>query len=85
MEAEKIDTLEKRILELTDNINRKECYLQTKEKKWVEVENYLMTRYDSNDELFFQMRDLKLCVEGNNTITNVITENETLKASLLSA
>jgi hypothetical protein len=75
-EAEKIDTLEKRIVELTDNLNRRECYMQTKEKKWVEVENYLMTRYDGNDELFYQMRDLKLCVEGDNFITNVVTENE---------
>lgn len=29
--------------------------MQTKEKKWVEVENYLMTLYDTNEDLYMKM------------------------------
>lgn len=29
--------------------------MQTKEKKWAEVENYLITLYDNNEELFYKM------------------------------
>ena len=29
--------------------------MQTKEKKWADVENYLLTLYDANEELFYKM------------------------------
>lgn len=53
--------------------------MQTKEKKWAEVENYLITLYDNNEELFYKMQELKLTVDNEVLITNVITENERLK------
>ena len=53
--------------------------MQTKEKKWAEVENYLQTLYEENEELFYKMQDLKLTVEGEVKISNVITENDRLK------
>lgn len=42
-------------MELTENMDRREQYMQTKEKKWGEVENYLQTLYDDNEELFYKM------------------------------
>ncbi|MFN9905515.1 MAG: hypothetical protein ACK56F_05235 [bacterium] len=62
-EAEKVDVLERRIQELNDNLNRREAYMQTKEKKWADVENYLLTLYDNNEELFYKMQDLKLTID----------------------
>lgn len=55
--------LERRIQELNDNLNRREMYMQTKEKKWADVENYLLTLYDNNEELFYRMQDLKLTID----------------------
>ena len=77
-EAEKVDLLERRIQELNDNLNRREAYMQTKEKKWADVENYLLTLYDNNEELFYKMQDLKLTIDYNVTLTNVISENSRL-------
>lgn len=54
-EADKITVLEQRIAELVENMNRRENYMQNKEKKWAEVENYLLTLYDNNEELFYKM------------------------------
>lgn len=78
-ESDKVDGLERRIMELTENMDRREQYMQTKEKKWGEVENYLQTLYDDNEELFYKMQDLKLTIEGDVKITNIITENEKVK------
>ena len=58
--------------------------MQTKEKKWAEVENYLITLYDNNEELFYKMQELKLTVDNEVLITNVITENHKLKKRLTS-
>jgi len=54
-EGEKTDALERRIAELDENLNRREQYMQTKEKKWADVENYLLTLYDDNEALFYKM------------------------------
>jgi len=37
--------------------------MQTKEKKWADVENYLLKLYDNNEELFYKMQDLKLTID----------------------
>ena len=52
--------------------------MQTKEKKWADVENYLLTLYDNNEELFYKMQDLKLTIDQKVTLTNVISENSRL-------
>lgn len=49
--------------------------MQTKEKKWADVENYLLTLYDNNEELFYRMQDLKLTVDNEVKITNIISDN----------
>jgi len=49
--------------------------MQTKEKKWSDVENYLQTLYEDNEDLFYKMQDLKLTVETQVKISNTITEN----------
>lgn len=67
--------MERRCQEMADNLERRENYLQTKEKKWVEIENYLQTLYDDNEELFYKMQDLKLTVDVRVKMTNVVTEN----------
>lgn len=46
--------------------------MQTKEKKWADVENYLITLYDTNEELFYKMQELKLNVDSQVKITNII-------------
>jgi hypothetical protein len=56
-------------------MSRRELYMQTKEKKWSDVENYLQTLYEDNEDLFYKMQDLKLTVETQVKISNTITEN----------
>lgn len=53
--------------------------MQTKEKKWADVENYLQGLYEENEELFYKMQELKLTVEGEVKIQNVMSDNEKLK------
>ena len=56
-------------------MSRRELYMQTKEKKWSDVENYLQTLYEDNEDLFYKMQDFKLTVETQVKISNTITEN----------
>ena len=59
-EADKIDQLERRIEELLSNLDRKEQYMQSKEKKWLEVEAFLMPYYDGDKQLEDKMHELKM-------------------------
>ncbi len=56
--------------------------MQTKEKKWVEVENYLMSLYDNNEELYLKMQELKITTDQEISISNIITENERLNKTV---
>jgi pyruvate-formate lyase-activating enzyme len=71
-----------RIDELTENLARKELYLQQREKKWVDIENLLVPIYTDHPDLKELMVDLKVHTQGPLRIENAITTNERLKKKL---
>ena len=49
--------------------------MQNKEKKWIEIEKILFEYLEEDDDLMQEMRKLKVMVDPNRKITNVIEEN----------
>jgi hypothetical protein len=45
---------------LLQNLDRKEMYMQNKEKKWLEVEAHLMPYYLTERDLEEKMQELKM-------------------------
>jgi len=68
--------------ELKDKLERKEYFMQSKEKKWLEVEKILEEYADEDDELRDKLLELRVNVFSNNKISNVVEENEKLKFQL---
>lgn len=60
---------------MNDKLERKECFMQNKEKKWIEIEKILFEYLEEDDDLMQEMRKLKVMVDPNRKITNVIEEN----------
>ena len=56
--------------------------MQHKEKKWIEVEKILKIYCEEDYELREKLYDLKLNIDGNKKITNVVQENEILKGQV---
>ena len=59
--------------------------MQYKEKKWFEVEQILEEYIEEDDELREKLYELRINVESNRKITNVVEENENLKIELVEA
>lgn len=53
--------------------------MQNKERKWIEVEKILEEYVEDDDELREKLYDLRINVESNKKISNVVEENERLK------
>jgi regulator of replication initiation timing len=53
--------------------------MQNKEKKWNEVEKILEEYIEDDDELREKLQELRINVESNKKICNVVEENENLK------
>jgi hypothetical protein len=65
--------------ELRDKLERKEFFMQSKEKKWLEVEKILEEYAEEDEELREKLYDLRVNVFANKKISNVVEENEKLK------
>ena len=72
-------TLEEQIEELTENLERKENFMQSKEKKWIEIEEIMEEYAEDDEELRDKFRDLKINTRPNQIISNVVFENEKMK------
>lgn len=70
---------EEQITELKDKLERKEYFMQNKEKKWMEVEKILEEYVEEDEELRDKLYELRVNVYSNKKITNVVEENEKLK------
>lgn len=53
--------------------------MQHKERKWIEVENILKDYVEVDEELRSKLIELRMNVDGNKKITNVVEENDILK------
>ena len=56
--------------------------MQNKERKWIEVEKILEEYVEDDDELREKLYELRINVESNKKISNVVEENERLKQEM---
>ena len=78
-------SLEVDIKELQEKLDRKEFFMQSKEKKWLDVEKILKYYIEEDDELRDRFRELKLIIEGDTKLTSVVGQNEKLTKELAKA
>ena len=64
---------------MRDKLERKEFFIQSKEKKWLEVEKILEEYVEEDEELREKLYELRVNVFSNKKISNVVEENEKLK------
>lgn len=53
--------------------------MQYKEKKWNEIEQVLSENFQENEFLAEKLKQLKVNLDGNQKISNVVKENERLR------
>ena len=75
-EDELANNLEEQVKELKEKLERKEYFMQSKEKKWLEVEKLLAVYTKDDLELKKTLADMRVRVESTKKITNVIEDNE---------
>lgn len=68
--------------ELKEKLERKEFFMQSKEKKWLEVETILAEYIAEDDELRDKFQEMKLVIQGDVKMSSVVGENERLKKEL---
>jgi len=56
--------------------------MQSKEKKWLDVEKVLKYYIEEDDELRDRFRELKMIIEGKTKLTSVVAHNEKLANEL---
>jgi len=81
---EEISMYEEQIAEMKDKLDRKEFFMQNKERKWLEIEKILEEYVHEDDELRDRLLELRVNVSAANTkkISNVVQENDKLKVEL---
>lgn len=67
---------------LEEKLERKEYFLQLKEKKWGELEKLLEEFAIEDDELKERLADLRIYVLPTTKLSNVVTENDELHNDL---
>lgn len=70
------------IKELQERIDRKEYFLQAREKKWTDVENILAELAIDDDELKDRLAALRVYVCPSTKLSNVVSKNEELSNDL---
>jgi hypothetical protein len=83
-EREEIQMYEEQIAEMNDKLDRKEFFMQNKERKWLEIEKILEEYVHEDDELRDRLLELRVNVSAASTkkISNVVQENDKLKVQL---
>ena len=83
--AEERKSLETEIKELHEKLDRKEFFMQSKEKKWLDIEKVLKYYIEEDDELADRFKDMKMIISDETPLTSVVYENEKLKNELAKA
>jgi hypothetical protein len=62
------------VLEMTEKLDRKEFFMQNKERKWLEIEKILDEYVQEDDELRDRLLELRVNVTASSTkkISNVV-------------
>ena len=82
--CEEMRMCEEQIAEMKDKLDRKEFFMQNKERKWIEIERILEEYVHDDDELRDRLLELRVNVSAASTkkISNVVHENDQLKVEL---
>ena len=59
--------------------------MQSKERKWMQVEQILKYYIEEDEELADRFKELKLYIDGDSKITNVVQQNEKYHKELAKA
>lgn len=72
------------VMEMTEKLDRKEFFMQNKERKWLEIEKILEDYVQEDDELRDRLLELRVNVTATSgkKISNVVQENDKLKQKL---
>lgn len=83
-EREEFQLYEEQLAEMKDKLDRKEFFMQNKERKWLEIERILEEYVHEDDELRDKLLELRVNVSAASTkkISNVVQENDKLKVKL---
>ena len=73
---EEKQSLEQEIKELQEKLDRKEFFMQQKEKKWLQVEQVLKYYIEEDDELADRFKEMKLIITGDTKLSSVVGQNE---------
>ena len=84
-EADEKAQLEVDLKVIREALERKEFFMQAKEKKWLEVENVMAPYVDSDQLLKDKFTELKLTLTPDYPLRSVVGQNETLKKELKKA
>ena len=69
---EEKSSLDTEIKELQEKLERKEFFMQQKEKKWLQVEQVLKYYIEEDDELADRFKEMKLIITGDTKLTSVV-------------
>lgn len=65
------------LAEMKDKLDRKEFFMQNKERKWLEIEKILEEYVEEDDELRDRLLELRVNVTASaKKISNVVSEND---------
>lgn len=70
---------------MQEKLDRKEFFMQQKEKKWLQVEQVLKYYIEEDDELADRFKEMKLIITGDTKLTSVVGQNEKLQKELSKA
>jgi hypothetical protein len=69
-------TYDEQIAELKESMDKMETYMQTKEKKWLEIEEIMEEYANDDQELREKFRSIKVNIRPGQKISNVVHSNE---------
>ena len=69
-------TFEEQIADLKETLEKKETHMQTKEKKWLEIEEIMEEYVADDEELREKFRQIRVSIRPEQKITNVVHANE---------
>lgn len=71
-----VSQYEEQVADLTEKLERKEHYMQQKEKKWIQIEEIMEEYAQEDEELREKFRELRCGLKADTPITNIVHEAE---------
>lgn len=72
-------TFEEQIAELKEMLEKRETHMQSKEKKWLEIEEIMEEYAHDDEELREKFMEIRVNIKPDQKISNVVHENEQIQ------